>query len=107
MGRVISGLADAILAVACVADIPLNLVIGMDILMFVVLVISLAAGGYLLIGQKMEKWENDRKSAGESEISPKERLKMYAQHCSLTIYEKTETKTRLGLFQSYMNYTID
>ena len=144
MGRVISGLADAILAVACVADIPLNLVIGMDILMFVVLVVSLAAGGYLLIGQKMEKWENDRKSAGESEISPKERLKMYAQHCSLTpretevleklmtndddlqgiadslyisrrmvqryvssIYEKTETKTRLGLFQSYMNYTID
>ena len=144
MGRVISGLADAILAVACVADIPLNLVIGMDILMFVVLVVSLAAGGYLLIGQKMEKWENDRKSAGESEISPKERLKMYAQHCSLTpretevleklmttdddlqgiadslyisrrmvqryvysIYDKTETTTRLGLFRSYMNYTID
>ena len=24
-----------------------------------------------------------------------------------SIYEKTETKTRLGLFQSYMNYTAD
>lgn len=76
------------------------------------------------------------------ELSPQERLNLYAQHCSLTpretevlekllttedgvqeiadslyisrrmvqryissIYEKTETKTRLGLFQSYMNFT--
>ena len=75
-------------------------------------------------------------------LSPQERMKLYAQHCSLTpretevleqllttedgvqeiadslyisrrmlqryiasIYEKTETKTRLGLFQSYMNFT--
>lgn len=74
-------------------------------------------------------------------LSPQERMKLYAQHCSLTpretevleqllttedgvqeiadslyisrrmvqryissIYEKTETKTRLGLFQSYMNF---
>ena len=76
------------------------------------------------------------------ELSPQERLKLYARRCSLTpretevlekllttedgvqeiadslyisrrmvqryissIYEKTETKTRLGLFQSYMNFT--
>ena len=80
--------------------------------------------------------------SGSPELSPQERLKLYAQHCSLTpretevleqllttedgvqeiadslyisrrmvqryissIYEKTETKTRLGLFQSYMNFT--
>ena len=78
------------------------------------------------------------------ELSPQERLKLYARRCSLTpretevleqllttedgvqeiadslyisrrmvqryissIYEKTETKTRLGLFQSYMNFTAE
>lgn len=82
--------------------------------------------------------------SGSPELSPQERLKLYAQHCSLTpretevlekllttedglqeiadnlyisrrmvqryvssIYEKTETKTRLGLFQSYMNFTAE
>ena len=80
--------------------------------------------------------------SGNPELSPQERLKLFAQYCSLTpretevlekllttedgvqeiadslyisrrmvqryissIYEKTETKTRLGLFQSYMNFT--
>lgn len=80
--------------------------------------------------------------SGSPELSPQERLKLFAQYCSLTpretevlekllttedgvqeiadslyisrrmvqryissIYEKTETKTRLGLFQSYMNFT--
>ena len=82
--------------------------------------------------------------SGSPELSPQERMKLYAQHCSLTpretevlekllttedgvqeiadnlyisrrmlqryiasIYEKTETKTRLGLFQSYMNFTAE
>ena len=81
---------------------------------------------------------------GSPTLSPQERLKLYAQHCSLTpretevleqllttedgvqeiadsmyisrrmvqryissIYEKTETKTRLGLYQSYMNFTAE
>ena len=141
MGRVISGLAECTLAAACIADLPLNFIIVIDILMFVVLVISLAAGGYLLIGQKTE---NDMGSSNGHEMSQQERLKQYACHCSLTpreaevlerlmttedgvqeiadslyisrrmvqryissIYEKTETKTRLGLFQSYMNFTAE
>ena len=142
MGRVISGLADAVLAAVCIADLPLNFIIGIDILMFVVLVVSLAAGGYLLIGNKAEKRSKDTGTAGESVTSTQERLKLYAERCALTpreaevlerlmttedgvqeiadslyisrrmvqryissIYEKTETKTRLGLFQSYMNFT--
>ena len=143
MGRVISGLAECALAAACIADLPLYLIIGIDILMFVVLVISLAAGGYLLIGNRSDKkCKNDMETDGEPAMTPQERLKLYAQHCSLTpretevlerllttdddlqgiadslyisrrmvqryvssIYEKTETKTRIGLFQSYMNFT--
>lgn len=144
MGRVISGLAEAILAAACIADLPLNLIIGIDILMFVVLVLSLAAGGYLLIGRKTGGDEKDAGLSEKPELSPQQGLELYAQHCSLTpretevlvkllttdddlqriadslyisrrmvqryvssIYEKTETKTRLGLFQSYMNFTAD
>lgn len=144
IGRVISGLADAILAAACIADLPLNLIIGIDILMFVVLVLSLAAGGYLLIGRKTGGDEKDAGLSEKPELSPQQGLELYAQHCSLTpretevlvkllttdddlqriadslyisrrmvqryvssIYEKTETKTRLGLFQSYMNFTAD
>ena len=144
IGRVISGLADAILAAACIADLPLNLIIGIDILMFVVLVLSLAAGGYLLIGRKTGGDEKDAGLSEKPELSPQQRLELYAQHCSLTpretevlerlmttdddlqriadslyisrrmvqryvssIYEKTETKTRLGLFHSYMNFTAD
>ena len=82
--------------------------------------------------------------SGSPELSPQERMKLYAQHCSLTpretevlekllttedgvqeiadslyisrrmlqryissIYEKTETKTRLGLFQRYMSFTTE
>ena len=82
MGRVIGGLADCVMAAACIADLPLNVIIGIDILMFVALVISLAAGGYLLIGHKGEKPENDGNS--EPSLSPQERLKLYAEHCSLT-----------------------
>ena len=144
MGRVISGLAEAIMAAVCIADLPLNLIIGIDILMFIMLVIALAAGGYLLIGQKTEHRENDAGTADDPELSAQERLKLYAHHCSLTpretevlekllttedgvqeiadslyisrrmlqryissIYEKTETKTRLGLFQSYINFTTE
>lgn len=144
MGRVISGLADAVCAAVCIADLPLNLVIGLDILMFVMLIISLAAGGYLLIGNKTEKEKDGEASGDELPMSPQERLKLYAERCSLTpretevlerlltteddlqgiadslyisrrmvqryvssIYEKTETKTRLGLFKSYMNFTIE
>lgn len=144
MGRVISGLAECILAAMCIADLPLYLIIGIDILMFIVLVISLAFGGYLLMGHKRENWENDIKPVGELPISPQERLRLYARCCSLTpretevleklllteegvqeiadglfisrrvlqryissIYEKTGTKSRIGLFQNYTKYIAE
>lgn len=140
MGRVISGLADSVLAAACIADLPLNLIITIDILMFVVLVLSFAVGGYLHFGNKTEK---SKESLSDSALSPQERLSLYAQSCSLTpretevlekllttedgvqeiadslyisrrmlqryiasIYEKTETKSRIGLFQSYTSFEI-
>lgn len=92
MGRAISGSADCLWAVLHIADLPFNLIIGMDILMFVVLVITLAAGGYLQIGVKTDKPEIS--ISAEPQISPQERLKMYAQHCSLTPRE-TEVLEKL------------
>ena len=96
------------------------------------------------IGQAVTESGQDKELPPPQELSPQERLKRYAQRCSLTpretevlelllttdddlqriadslyisrrmvqryvssIYEKTETKTRLGLFQNYMNFTID
>ena len=142
MGRVISGLAECAWAAACIADLPLNFIIGIDILMFVVLVILLASGGYLLIGDRAEKnREKDMEPAGQPEITPQQGLKLYAEYASLTpretevlekllsteegvqeiadglfisrrvlqryissVYEKTGTKSRIGLFQSYTKY---
>ncbi len=139
MGRMVSGVADSILAATPLADLSINLIIGIDILMFVVLVLSLAAGGYLLIGPAREKREEP---APREELSPQQRLKLFAESNTLTpretevlekllttedgiqeiadslfisrrmvqryvssIYDKTKTKTRLGLFQSYINFT--
>lgn len=141
MGRVISGCTDTALAAACVADLPLNWIIGIDILMFVVLVLSLAAGGYLLIGQKAEKEGADARPSGEAAMTQQQRLELYAARHALTpreaevlekllttedgvqeiadslyisrrmlqryiasIYEKTETNSRIGLFQRYSGF---
>ena len=141
MGRVISGLADCVMAAACIADLPLNVIIGIDILMFVVLVISLAAGGYLLVETRTKQTEKDLEQAPGSAMTQEQRLKLYAEYCSLTpretevlekllttedgvqeiadslylsrrtlhryissIYEKTETKSRIGLFKSFTGF---
>ena len=109
----------------------------------------LASIGILLVllphvGRAVTASEQHDEIPRQEEMSPQERLKLYAEHCSLTpretevlekllttedgvqeiadglyisrrmlqryissIYEKTETKTRLGLFQSYMNFTAE
>ena len=96
------------------------------------------------IGSAVTASEHDKDPPVQQEVSPQERLELYAQHCALTpretevleklsmtdndlqgiadslyisrrmvqryvssIYEKTETKTRLGLFQSYMKFTAE
>lgn len=138
MGRIVSGVADCVLAATPLAGLPLNVIIGIDILMFVVLVLSLAAGGYLLVGEPAGRKEEPE---DQPELSPQQRLRLFAESCSLTpretevlekllttedgvqeiadslyisrrmvqryvssIYEKTETKTRLGLFQRYISF---
>lgn len=138
MGRIVSGVADCVLAATPLAGLPLNVIIGIDILMFVVLVVSLAAGGYLLVGEPAGRKEA---AVDQPELSPQQRLKLFAESYALTpreeevlekllttedgiqeiadslyisrrmvqryvssIYEKTETKTRLGLFQRYISF---
>lgn len=96
------------------------------------------------IGRAVTDSEQSESVSGQMDMSPQERLKLYAQHCALTpretevlemllttekdlqeiadklyisrrmvqryvssIYEKTETKTRIGLFKSYMDFTSD
>ena len=91
-----------------------------------------------VVARQRETWETKKV------MSPQERLKSYAERCSLTpretevperlltsedgvqeiaeslyisrrvlqryiasIYEKTDTKTRIGLFQSYMNFASE
>ena len=144
MGRVISGLAEVALTASHIGDLPLHWLIGIDIVMFVVLVIALAAGGYLLLGSHGAQPEHGADLAAAQALSPQERLQLYARRCSLTpretevlelllttdddlqriadslyisrrmvqryvtsIYEKTETKTRLGLFQSYLKFSVE
>ena len=111
------------------------------ILMFVVLVISLAAGGYLLVETRTGQTEKDLEQAPGPAMTQEQRLKLYAEYCSLTpretevlekllttedgvqeiadslylsrrmlqrhissIYEKTETKSRIGLFKSFTGF---
>ena len=94
------------------------------------------------VGRAVTAAEQRKEPPGQQEMTPQQRLKLYAQRCSLTpretevlemlltteddlqgiadslyisrrmvqryvssIYEKTDTKTRLGLFQSYLNFT--
>ena len=143
MGRAISGLAEVFLTASHLADLPMYFIIGIDIVMFVVLVIAMACGNDLRIGSDAANRESGLE-VGPAAMSPQERLKLYARRCSLTpretevlelllttdddlqriadslyisrrmvqryvssIYEKTDTKTRLGLFQSYLNFTAE
>ena len=142
MGRIISGSSECILAAASIADLPLNLIIGIDMVMFVVLIILLAAGGYLFMGSKEEKEGKKDGEVADAAMMTQQRIKLYAEHYSLTpretdvlekllitedgvqeiadslyisrrtlqryissIYEKTKTKTRIGLFKSYTDLT--
>ena len=141
MGRVISGPVEAALSAMQVADLPLNAMVGIDILMFVLLVLALAVGNYLQIGRREEKERPDGRPVGPPELTQQQRLALYAAHCSLTpretevlekllttedgvqeiadslyisrrmlqryiasIYEKTGTGSRIGLFRRYTGF---
>lgn len=142
MGRIVRSLTVAATALPAIkvfdAAGGTALAVGSCLLSIGVLLVLLPHIGYAVTGA-----EKSKESPKQEEVSPQERLKLYAERRSLTpretevvekllmtedgiqeiadslyisrrmlqryissIYEKTETKTRLGLFHSYMDFTV-
>ena len=136
MGRIATNLFSALLTLTPVSHLSMPAAIGVDAVLFGVLVVSMTVGGELTVA---------RPAPPEApEQTQEQKLHAYCRRCAFTpretevferlittdddlqgiadslyisrrmvqryvssIYEKTETKTRLGLFQSYMNDTAD
>ena len=136
MGRIATNLFSALLTLTPVSHLSMPAAIGVDAVLFGVLVVSMAVGGELTVA---------RPAPPEApEQTQEQKLHAYCRRCAFTpretevferlittdddlqgiadslyisrrmvqryvssIYEKTETKTRLGLFQRYMNDTAD
>ena len=136
MGRIATNLFSALLTLTPVSHLSMPAAIGVDAVLFGVLVVSMTVGGELTVA---------RPAPPEApEQTREQKLHAYCRRCAFTpreaevferlittdddlqgiadslyisrrmvqryvssIYEKTETKTRLGLFQSYMNDTAD
>ena len=136
MGRIATNLFSALLTLTPVSHLSMPAAIGVDAVLFGVLVVSMAVGGELTVA---------RPAPPEApEQTREQKLHAYCRRCAFTpretevferlittdddlqgiadslyisrrmvqryvssIYEKTETKTRLGLFQRYMNDTAD
>lgn len=144
MGRIVRSftVAATVLPALTIYDAVGNTVLSVVscLLSILILLVLLPYLGNAAVSRK----PTEEQSPDNFELSPQERMKLYAQHCSLTpretevleqllttedgvqeiadslyisrrmlqryissIYEKTETKTRLGLFQSYMNFTAE
>lgn len=143
MGRVVRSLtvAVAVIPTMRIYDVlgGTALAVGSCILSIAILLVLLPAiSNPAVVARQRETWETKKV------MSPQERLKSYAERCSLTpretevlerlltsedgvqeiaeslyisrrvlqryiasIYEKTDTKTRIGLFQSYMNFASE
>ena len=136
MGRIATNLFSALLTLTPVSHLSMPAAIGVDAVLFGVLVVSMTVGGELTVA---------RPAPPEApEQTREQKLHAYCRRCAFTpretevferlittdddlqgiadslyisrrmvqryvssIYEKTETKTRLGLFQRYMNDTAD
>ena len=136
MGRIATNLFSALLTLTPVSHLSMPAAIGVDAVLFGVLVVSMTVRGELTVA---------RPAPPEApEQTQEQKLHAYCRRCAFTpreaevferlittdddlqgiadsmyisrrmvqryvssIYEKTETKTRLGLFQSYMNDTAD
>ena len=136
MGRIATNLFSALLTLTPVSHLSMPAAIGVDAVLFGVLVVSMTVGGELTVA---------RPAPPEApEQTQEQKLHAYCRRCAFTpretevferlittdddlqgiadslyisrrmvqryvssIYEKTETKTRLGLFQRYMNDTAD
>ena len=132
MGRIATNLFSALLTIAPVSNLSMPAAIGVDVALFGILVVSMAVGGELTLTrpappeapeQALERFcRSCRLTPREAEVLEKllttdddlQRIadslyisRRMVQRYVSSIYEKTGTKTRLGLFQSYMNFTAD
>ena len=133
MGRIATNLFSALLTLTPVSHLSMPAAIGVDAVLFGVLVVSMTVGGELTVA---------RPAPPEApEQTQEQKLHAYCRRCAFTpreaevferlittdddlqgiadslyisrrmvqryvssIYEKTETKTRLGLFQRYISF---
>ena len=132
MGRIVTNLFSALLTLTPVSQLSMAAAIGVAVALFGVLLVSMAAGGELTLTRPappeaperaLERFcRSCRLTPREAEVLEKllttdddlQRIadslyisRRMVQRYVSSIYEKTETKTRLGLFQSYMNFTAE
>lgn len=136
MGRIVTNLFSALLTLTPVSQLSMAAAIGVAVALFGVLLVSMAAGGELALSlparseptgptqeQKLDAYcarcaftprerevfeklmttEDDLQCIADSLYISRRMVQRYVT----SIYEKTETKTRLGLFQRYMNFSKD
>ena len=136
MGRIVTNLFSALLTLTPVSQLSMEAAIGVAVALFGVLLVSMAAGGELALSlparseptgptqeQKLDAYcarcaftprerevfeklmttEDDLQCIADSLYISRRMVQRYVT----SIYEKTETKTRLGLFQRYMNFSKD
>ena len=127
---------DSLLTLTPVSQLSMAAAIGVAVALFGVLLVSMAAGGELALSlparseptgptqeQKLDAYcarcaftprerevfeklmttEDDLQCIADSLYISRRMVQRYVT----SIYEKTETKTRLGLFQRYMNFSKD
>ena len=129
MGRITTNLFSALLTLIPLGRLSMAAAIGVDVVLFGVLVVSMAVGGELALSrparpetpeQTLERFcRSCRLTPRESEVLQKllesdDSLQVIAADLAISvrmvqryvtsIYEKTEAKSRTGLYQRYTRY---
>ena len=132
MGRIATNLFSALLTLTPVSHLSMPAAIGVDAVLFGVLVVSMAAGGELTVArpaqpetpeQALERFcQSCRLTPRESEVLQKlleseDSLQLIAADLAISvrmvqryvtaIYEKTGASTRTGLYQRYTRYMLE
>ena len=132
MGRITTNLVSARLTLIPVSSLSMTAAIGADVVLFAALVVSMAVGGELTLTrpaqpeapeQTLERFcRSCRLTPRESEVLQKllesdDSLQIIAADLAISvrmvqryvtsIYEKTETKSRTGLYQRYTRYMLE
>lgn len=136
MGRISTNLFSALLTLTPVSHLSMAAAIGVTVALFGVLLVSMAAGGELALSrpvrseateptqeqkfnaycarcaftprekevfEKLMTTEDDLQGIADSLYISRRMVQRYVT----SIYAKIETKTRLGLFQRYMDFLKD